>query len=132
MGEFVFFAVVDHFGDPLDGVEFVGADGGVTAGEIDVGRVVLAMDATGLFAGIAGRFGRDGAGIDDHFIGVGRLVDDFMASSNELAGKGFYFAVVKTTADAIEEYFHGFDRAEGGRMKAEQPLAQFDFVLILA
>lgn len=77
-----FLFVDDDAPRALHFAQFFRGDGGVTAGEQDFGGVVLAVDATGHAAGVFGRFGRHGAGIDDHFIGNGRFRDNLMTGGN--------------------------------------------------
>ena len=79
--KFRFVFVENNAGCAFDLTKFIRCYGGVTAGEDNFGRFVFAVGAAGECAGIAGCFSRDGAGVDNNFVGIGSIGDDLMARS---------------------------------------------------
>ena len=117
LNQFVFVLIDDNAAGPFDLAYFLRGDGGVAAGEDDFGIFVGTVDAPGHIAGVAGSLGGDGAGVDDDFFGLSRVIDQFVTGSQKLAAHCFDLALVEATADGVQENFHGHDcSVEGGKV----------------
>ena len=76
---------------------------------VGIGWLVVGGLAAGLAAGVAGRFGGDGASVDDDFVSLASLRDDFVTVGKQLLAHRFDFALVEATANAVKIYFHELD-----------------------
>ena len=107
LDELGFVAVGDNGRGSLNPRQLLRGDGGVAPCQQNVGRVVEFVEPPREHAGIAGRLGRDGAGVDDDFICLGRVGHHLMASRQQLPSHCFYFAVVQPATNAVQINFHG-------------------------